>query len=94
MYSFTGAKVKVDGEARGVTPLDVRVKKTATAMKIELAQTGFETQHVDVTPDRDQRLYFALPKQEKKNVPVKTPAKKRQKPKQKQKRDPGFRRFD
>jgi eukaryotic-like serine/threonine-protein kinase len=81
-----GVKVKVDGEPRGATPLDVRVKKREQPLKIELAQAGFDTHKLDVIPDRDQRLYFALVKQEKKIVPVKTPPKKERKP--------GFRRFD
>ncbi len=81
-----GVAVKVDGESRGATPVDVRVKKGEGALKIELAQTGFDTHQVDVVPDRDQRLYFALMKQQKKIVPVKAPPKRARKP--------GFRRFD
>ncbi len=81
-----GVHVTVDGEARGVTPIDVRVKKSEHPLKVELAQTGFETRKVDVVPDRDQRLYFALLKQQKQIVPVKTPPKKERKQ--------GFRRFD
>jgi serine/threonine-protein kinase len=81
-----GVKVKVDGEPRGTTPVDVRVKKGDQMLAIELAQTGFDTHRLDVVPDRDQRLYFALMKQQKKIVPVKTPPT--------TKRKPGFRRFD
>ena len=81
-----GVKVKVDGEERGATPLDVRVKKAEQPLNVELAQAGFDTHRLDVVPDRDQRLYFALMKQQKKIVPVKTPPKKERKP--------GFRRFD
>jgi serine/threonine protein kinase len=81
-----GVKVKVDGEPRGATPLDVRVKRTELAVKVELAQAGFDTQKIDVVPDRDQRLYFALVKQQQKIVPIKPPPKK--------KKEPGFRRFD
>ena len=80
-----GVKVKVDGEERGATPIDVKVVKGDTPMKIELAQKGFDTHKLDVIPDRDQRLYFALMKQQKKIVPVKAPKKERK---------PGFRRFD
>lgn len=80
-----GVNVKVDGEPRGATPIDVRVKKADQPLKVELAQTGFDTHKLDVLPDRDQRLYFALMKQQKKIVPVKTPPKKTK---------PGFRRFD
>jgi serine/threonine protein kinase len=81
-----GVAVKVDGDPRGKTPIDVRVKKGEAALKIELAQTGFDTHKLDVVPDRDQRLYFALMKQQKKIVPVKNPPKRARKP--------GFRRFD
>jgi hypothetical protein len=81
-----GVKVNVDGEPRGATPLDVRVKKHEQPLHIELAQPGFDTHKLDVVPDRDQRLYFALVKREKKIVPVKTPPKKKDKG--------GFRRFD
>jgi serine/threonine-protein kinase len=81
-----GVAVKVDGEDRGSTPVDVRVKKGERALKIELAQTGFATHHIDVVPDRDQRLYFALMKQQKTIVRVRTPPKKERKS--------GFRRFD
>jgi eukaryotic-like serine/threonine-protein kinase len=81
-----GVKVNVDGEPRGATPLDVRIKKREQPVKIELAQTGFDTHKLDVVADRDQRLYFALMKQDKKIVPVKTPPKKKDKG--------GFRRFD
>jgi serine/threonine-protein kinase len=81
-----GVNVMVDGVERGTTPVDVRVRKSERALKIELAQTGFETHALDVLPDRDQRLYFALMKQQKKIVPVKTPPKKERKQ--------GFRRFD
>ncbi|HEY5946730.1 MAG TPA: serine/threonine-protein kinase [Kofleriaceae bacterium] len=81
-----GVAVKVDGEPRGATPLDVRIKKREQPVKVELAQTGFDTHKLEVVPDRDQRLYFALMKQQKKIVPVKSPPK--------QERKPGFRRFD
>ena len=81
-----GVKVKVDGEHRGATPIDIRTKKGEAALKIELAQSGFDTHALDVVPDRDQRLYFALMKKQKKIVPVKRPPKKD--------RGGGFRRFD
>jgi serine/threonine-protein kinase len=81
-----GVKVKVDGEERGTTPLDVRVKRAEQPLKVELAQAGFDTHKLDVVPDRDHRLYFSLMKQEKKIVPIKGPSRKERKP--------GFRRFD
>jgi hypothetical protein len=81
-----GVNVSVDGEARGATPLDVRVKKREQPLVLELAQTGFDSHKLDVVPDRDQRLYFSLVKQAKKIVPVKSPPRKKEKA--------GFRRFD
>ena len=81
-----GVHVKVDGESRGATPVDVKVKKSGEPLEVELASTGFATHKLDVVPDRDQRLYFALAKQARKIVPVKAPPKKETKP--------GFRRFD
>jgi hypothetical protein len=81
-----GVKVRVDGEERGTTPVDVRVKRGERPLEIQLAHVGFTTHKVDVVPDRDQRLYFALVKGENKIVRVRTPPK--------QDRKPGFRRFD
>jgi len=81
-----GVKVKVDGEERGPTPIDVRVKKGGKALEIQLLQTGFDTTKVQVVPDRDQRLYFSL--KEKKIVPVV------RKPGKKKDESPGFRRFN
>jgi serine/threonine-protein kinase len=81
-----GVKVKVDGEERGTTPVDVRVKRGEKPLEIQLAHVGFTTHKVDVVPDRDQRLYFALVKGENKIVRVRTPPR--------QDRKPGFRRFD
>ena len=81
-----GVDVKVDGEERGATPVDVRIPKGERSLTIELAQPGFATHRVDVVPDRDQRLYFALMKQKKTIVRVRKPPK--------QERKSGFRRFD
>jgi len=80
-----GVNVKIDGEDRGPTPLDVRIKKGTTPLTIELAHSGVDSTSLDVVPDRDQRLYFALVKRQKKIVPLKRPPKKR---------PPSFRRFD
>jgi hypothetical protein len=53
-------QVSVDGEPRGVTPLDVKVQRGTQPMTIELRANGFQTQTQDVIPDKDQRLYVAL----------------------------------
>src|SRR5205814_143217 len=55
-----GVHVVVDGEDRGVTPLDVRVKRGGTSMKVELHATGFEPQVQDIVADKDQHLFFAM----------------------------------
>jgi len=80
-----GVKVVVDGEERGKTPIDVRVKKASTAVDVKLLEPGFATAAQQVVPDRDQRLYFQLVKQQKTIVRVK---------KIPEKRGSGFRRFD
>jgi hypothetical protein len=79
----TGAKLLVDGDDRGTTPVDLRIPKTDSAVHLELAQPGFESRVQDVVPDRDQRLYFSL--KAKHGTVRKTP--KRPPP-------PGFHRFD
>jgi serine/threonine-protein kinase len=79
----TGARLVVDGEDRGTTPVDLRLQKTDSAVHLVLSQAGFESRQQDVVPDRDQRLYFSL--KAKRGTVRKTP--KRPTP-------PGFHRFD
>jgi serine/threonine-protein kinase len=79
----TGAKLVVDGEDRGTTPVDLRLPKTDSAVHLVLSQPGFESRVQDVVPDRDQRLYFSL--KARRGTVRKTP--KRPTP-------PGFHRFD
>ena len=79
----TGAKLVVDGEDRGTTPVDLRLPKTDSAVHLVLSQPGFESRAQDVVPDRDQRLYFSL--KARRGTVRKTP--KRPPP-------PGFHRFD
>jgi eukaryotic-like serine/threonine-protein kinase len=79
----TGAKLVVDGDDRGTTPVDLRLPKTDSAVHLVLSQPGFESRAQDVVPDRDQRLYFSL--KARRGTVRKTP--KRPPP-------PGFHRFD
>jgi len=55
-----GSQISVDGEVRGVTPLEVRTKRGTTAIKIELRAAGYEPQVQDIVPDRDQKLVVVL----------------------------------
>jgi hypothetical protein len=55
-----GVHVIVDGEDRGVTPVDVRVKKGGVAMKVELHAAGYQPQSQDVVADKDQHLFFSM----------------------------------
>jgi eukaryotic-like serine/threonine-protein kinase len=80
-----GVKVIVAGEERGKTPLDVRLKKSGSAVNVQLLEPGFTATAQQVVPDRDQRLYYQLVKQGKTIVRVKKPPKDR---------GSGFRRFD
>jgi serine/threonine-protein kinase len=80
-----GVKIIVAGEERGKTPVDVRVKKADAPIDVQLLAPGFTTAAQQIVPDRDQRLYFQLVKQQKTIVRVKKPP---------EKRGSGFRRFD
>jgi hypothetical protein len=55
-----GTQVAVDGEVRGVTPLEVRMKRGTAAIKIELRAAGYQPQVQDIVPDKDQKLVVAL----------------------------------
>jgi serine/threonine-protein kinase len=82
-----GVKVRLDGEERGATPIDVKIKKSSTPMKLELLSPGFATAAQKVVPDRDQRMYFQLIKTQKTIVRIK-------RPKTPKDRGSGFHRFD
>ncbi|HUS33193.1 MAG TPA: protein kinase [Kofleriaceae bacterium] len=84
-----GVKVKLDGEERGATPIDVKIKKDTTPLKLELMSPGFTTAAQQIVPDRDQRMYFSLIKTEKTIVRIKRP-----KTRPKNDRGSGFHRFD
>ncbi|HTL38538.1 MAG TPA: protein kinase, partial [Kofleriaceae bacterium] len=68
-----GVMVRLDGEQRGATPIDVKIKKATTPMKLELLSPGFTTAAQNIVPDRDQRMYFQLIKTQKTIVRIKTP---------------------
>jgi serine/threonine-protein kinase len=82
-----GVKVVVAGEERGKTPVDVRVKRSTDPLDVQLLEPGFTTAAQQIVPDRDQRLYFQLVKQQKTIVRVKRPP-------PDTKKGSGFRRFD
>jgi serine/threonine-protein kinase len=81
-----GVKVLVAGEERGKTPVDVKLVKGTQPIDFQLLEPGFTTAAQKIIPDRDQRLYFQLIKQQKTIVRVKRPKDKD--------RGSGFRRFD
>jgi serine/threonine-protein kinase len=90
----SGVKVRLDGEARGATPLDIKVEKSAKPMKLELLAPGFATGGQQVIADRDQRLSFSLIKAEKTIVRIKRPPARSPTRKKKDDKDSGFHRFD
>ena len=81
-----GVKVVVAGSERGKTPVDVKLMKGSDPVAFQLLEPGFATAAQKIIPDRDQRLYFQLIKQQKTIVRVKRPKDKD--------RGSGFRRFD
>jgi len=82
-----GVKVVVAGKERGKTPVDVKLPKGTEPIAFQLLEPGFATAAQQITPDRDQRLYFQLIKTQKTIVRVK-------KPRGDKKQGSGFRRFD
>jgi serine/threonine-protein kinase len=91
----SGVKVRLDGEERGATPLDIKLAKSEKPMKLELLSPGFATGGQQVIADRDQRLSFSLIKTEKTIVRIKRPPPPRQSPpKKKEDKGSGFHRFD
>jgi hypothetical protein len=90
----SGVKVRLDGEERGATPLDIKLEKTTKPMKLELLAPGFATGGQQVVADRDQRLSFSLIKTEKTIVRIKRPPARPPTPKKKDDKDSGFHRFD
>jgi serine/threonine-protein kinase len=90
----SGVKVRLDGEERGATPLDIKLEKTTKPMKLELLAPGFATGGQQVVADRDQRLSFSLIKTENTIVRVKRPPARPSTPKKKDDKDSGFHRFD
>jgi serine/threonine-protein kinase len=52
----SSAKVLVDGEERGITPVDLRVPGGAKPLSIELRRDGYKMLAREVVPDRDRTL--------------------------------------
>jgi hypothetical protein len=56
----SGATVIVDGDERGVTPLDVRVAKSDKALTVTLKNAGYVPMAQQVVPDKDVRMSVSL----------------------------------
>jgi eukaryotic-like serine/threonine-protein kinase len=81
-----GVRVVVGGQERGKTPIDVELPRGDEPVDVQLLSPGFASARQQIVPDRDQRLYFQLIKQQKTIVRVKRPPAPEQ--------GSGFRRFD
>ncbi|HEY5952670.1 MAG TPA: serine/threonine-protein kinase [Kofleriaceae bacterium] len=81
-----GAAIKIDGVARGVTPIDFKLDEPRS-VKLALSLAGFVDVKQQLAIDHDQRVLIPLAPKPKPAV-VKPPAKKKKDPK-----DP-FQRFD
>jgi serine/threonine protein kinase len=55
-----GAKVIVDGEDRGVAPVDLRIDGSRKPIAIELRRDGFVPAKLQLVPDRDQKVHQKL----------------------------------
>ncbi len=55
-----GARVVVDGNERGKTPLDLELEKSDAALTVELSRAGFAPRTERVTPSVSQRLVLPL----------------------------------
>ena len=55
-----GARVLTDGTERGLTPMDLRLARGATAVSLELRLAGFAPTTQVVVPDADQKLVLSL----------------------------------
>ena len=55
-----GARVLLDGRDRGVTPLDVKLPRSASSLPLELRRSGYAPLLQTVVPDSDQRLLLSL----------------------------------
>ncbi len=55
-----GARVLTDGDDRGTTPLDLRLARGATSVRVELRLAGFTSTTQVVVPDADQKLVLSL----------------------------------
>lgn len=58
-----GATVSVGGEARGSTPLDLRVARGTSPLSLQLSRDGYRPVSEEVVPDVDQRLRLSLPRE-------------------------------
>ena len=82
----SGSTVLLDGELRGTTPLDLRVKKGGEPHALELRASSYQPMTQQIVPDKDQKLVLALLPATKR-----VPAKHSKQPPQ---QGSGFHRFD
>jgi serine/threonine-protein kinase len=85
-----GVRLVVNGQVRGVTPVDVRVPRSKVPVPLELSREGFDSLSEQVVPDENQRLRLSLSRERKPGRLVVRPP--RKVPEQPQKK--GFSRFD
>ncbi|MBX3272216.1 MAG: serine/threonine protein kinase [Sandaracinaceae bacterium] len=55
-----GATVRVGGEERGVTPIDLSVPRADEVVRVEVTRAGFATRTLEVVPAQDQELRVEL----------------------------------
>jgi len=55
-----GATVTVDGEERGVTPIDLSVERRDERLIVEIVRRGYATRTMEVVPERDRELSVEL----------------------------------
>ena len=85
------ALVKVAGQARGTTPLDLTLTQSTTPVLLELELAGFETLRQQLVPEVNQRILVSLVGV----PPTKLPLRREAKPAQRRAQpDAGFHRFD
>jgi serine/threonine-protein kinase len=70
-----GARVTVDGEAKGETPLDLAVPRGSAPVVVVVQRASFEPIREAVVPDRDQSLVLSLlPSAKPPRSPTRAPA--------------------
>ncbi|MFO0727352.1 MAG: serine/threonine-protein kinase [Myxococcota bacterium] len=84
-----GARVILDGEDRGLTPVQLRLPQGERALALELSREGYQTLRWSLSPSRDLALQLSLVKASAAPKPAARPT-----PKPKKAPDRDFHRFD